>query len=74
MKPLQLMANAEHPNIVQVEAIYYSNPHLFDGKEIISYEEELQRDHVYVVSEYYEGGNLFNYIIKKGYLEESAVL
>jgi serine/threonine protein kinase len=35
------------------------------------YGEEVQRDHIYVVSDYYEGGSLFHHIIEEGVIEEN---
>eukprot|EP00347_Sterkiella_histriomuscorum_P018323 403345944 len=67
------MCQADHVNIAQVEAIFETDLNKFDHQDIISYEEELQRDHLYIVSEFYDGDSLFNYIIKKGYLEEQDV-
>jgi hypothetical protein len=38
LKPLKIISSMEHPNIANIDAIFYSDPTLFDDKETFTYE------------------------------------
>ncbi|CDW71857.1 protein kinase domain containing protein [Stylonychia lemnae] len=73
-QPIKVLCKADHINIAQIENIFETEKTFFESKGFVTYEDELQRDHLYVIQDYYEGDSLFNYIIRKGIIEEADAL